>query len=231
MKWNTKQLDSFLNNLAANKPLFVCVYGDDSGLTTEYTSKVAKHVCEDINDPFLVSRFRVEDVVENPTCLLEAVQTISFATGQKLVYLQGVSKDLPANIKDKVNKSIINVLDSLTEGTTFVFAASGYDAKLALINQIEKHEDAIGVRCFQDSDISIKQLLQKRLADEGKAMQPDAMAFMLSNLGNDRAVTQSEIDKLFLYTLKDDTITLEHCLDTLSDAPSVNAFELCDAIG
>lgn len=231
MKWNTKQLDGFLNQPAVNQPLFVCIYGDDSGLTTEYAQKVAEHVCEDINDPFLVNRFRVEDVVDNPTCLLEAVQTISFAAGHKLVYLQGVSKDLPANVKDKVNNAIVNVLDNLTEGTTFVFAASGYDAKLALIKQIEKHSDAVAVRCFQDNDISIKQLLQKRLADEGKTMQPDAMAFMLSNLGNDRAITQSEIDKLFVYTLHEDKITIQHCLETLSAAPSVNAFKLCDAIG
>lgn len=231
MKWNTKQLDGFLAKPAHHVQPFVCVYGEDAGLTTEYANKVAKHVCEDINDPFLVDRFRAEDVAENPSCLLESIQTVSLGAAHKLVYLQGVSKDLPANIKDKVGKAILDVLENTSDSATFVFAASGYDAKLALIKKIEKHSNAIAVRCYQDSDYSLKQLLQNRMQAEGKSIQPDAMAFIMNNLGNDRAVTQSEIDKLFVYTMHEQQITLQDCLDSLSSAPSVNAFKLCDAIG
>jgi DNA polymerase-3 subunit delta len=231
MKWTTKQLDGFLKQPQTTAPPFVVVYGEDAGLAKDYATKIAEHVCADMNDPFLVDRFRVEDVVDNPQCLLEAIQTISLGAGHKLVYLQGVSKDLHINAKNTINKAIQDVLNGLTEATTFVFAASGYDAKLALIKSIEKHKDAIAVRCYQDTDYSLQPLLQKKFSAENKTIQPDAMAFLINNLGNDRAVTLSEIEKILLYTLNENQITLQNCLDCLSAAPSVNAFKLCDAIG
>ena len=231
MKWNVKQLDGLLKQNAANVPPFVCIYGEDAGLAKDYAQKVAKYLCDDLNDPFRVDRFRVEDVVENPQSLLEATQTVSLMGDSKLVYLQGVSKDLPASEKATVTQAILDVLEHINEGVHFVFAASGFDPKIALIKHIEKNGNAIGVRCYQDSNQSIKQLLQNKLRDEGKQMQPDAMAFLLNNLGNDRAVTMAEIEKLMIYTTGQDTITLQDCLDCLSAAPSVNAFKLCDAIG
>lgn len=231
MKWNTKQLDSFLKQSKGSIPPLLCIYGEDVGLTKDYATKIAEHICEDINDPFLVDRFRVEDVVENPQCLLEAVQTVSLGAGHKLIYLQGVSKDLPIGSKNVLNKAIQHVLEGLTDTSTLVFAAGGYDAKLALIKSIEKHKTATAVRCYQDSDYNLQQLLQSAFSAENKTIQPDALAFLVNNLGNDRAVSLGEIEKILIYTLNKNQITLQDCLDSLSAAPSVNAFKLCDAIG
>ncbi|MFT7144109.1 MAG: DNA polymerase-3 subunit delta [Alphaproteobacteria bacterium] len=231
MKWTVKQLESALKQSKPSWYGLVCVYGEDAGLAKYFAKQVAQSIAPDMNDPFAVDRIRVEDLLENPTVLNDSLSTVSFGFSDKLVYLEGVSKDLPTQAIQKITAAISDALNVLTEGVTLVFSASGFEPKQAFIKQIEKHGNAIGVRCYVDNSQGVRGVVKDFFAKTNKQLSPDALAFLSDNLGNDRAVTVGELEKLAIYVGENDKVTIEDCLASISAAPSVNAFKLCDAIG
>tara|TARA_R110000868_G_scaffold218576_1_gene468991 strand:+ start:136743 stop:137774 length:1032 start_codon:yes stop_codon:yes gene_type:complete len=231
MKWSIKQIESALKQNNPDWKGLVCVYGEDAGLAKDLAKKIALSIAPDLNDPFAVDRIRVEDILENPSALHDSVNTVSFGFSNKLIYLEGVSKDLPTQAMQKVSTAIVDVLDVLQEGVTVVFAAPGCEPKQAMIKHLEKHNQAIGVRCYVDTSQGVRGVVTEYFQKAGKKITPDALAFLSENLGNDRAVTLSELEKLSIYMGNGESVTLADCLETISAAPSVNAFKLCDAIG
>lgn len=231
MKWTAKQLESTLKQTKPSWVGLVCVYGEDAGLAKDLAKQVAVSIAPDMNDPFAVDRIRVEDLLENPTALNDSLTTISFGFGEKLVYLEGVSKDLPAQAVQKVTTAIADALTVLTKGVTLVFAAPGFEPKQAFIKNIEKHAEAIAVRCYVDNSQGIRGVVSDFFNKKNMNISSEALSFLTDNLGNDRAVTTSELEKLAIYIGDEDKVTIEDCLASISAAPSVNAFKLCDAIG
>lgn len=233
VRWTSKQLEESLSkpNAGEGYPSLVCVYGEDVGYAKELALKVAKQIAPDLSDPFSVDRFRVEDLLGNPSLLIDSLQTLTFGVSCKLVFLEGVSKDLPTNQTSQINNMLIDSLPYLGESAKLVFAAGGYDNKDKVIKEIEASPLALGVRCFLDSAQDLRDVIVKHFAGSSQKVQPDAIHFLCENLGNDRAVTRSELEKLSLYTQGHESVTLDDCLTMISAAPSLNVFKLCDAIG
>jgi len=231
MKWAVKQLESALNGVVENLPPLIFVYGDDGGAVRQHAQALAAHIAPDQDDPFLSDKISVEDIAETPSCLLDSTSTISFGGGMRLVRLSGVNGDLPRAQMDAVTNAVKDCLAAPQEGSVVVIAAPGVDKSSALARAVEKSKEAAAVRCFQASLRDLTSHIQGFFREQGKTVEPEAMLFLKENLGNDRDITLQELDKLALYTAHDSAITLEHCLQSVTSAPSMSVFKLCDALG
>ena len=236
MKWHANQLRQNIQQNAADIPPLVLVYGDDSGLVRKLAKETAEKVCPD-DDPFLVDRLSADDLKNTPSRLLESAQTMGFGSGQKLIQLD--ANHLDSTTQKATTDAVKSYLAHLESGAgsegpasaVVVMSASGLDAKQAMVKAAEKSNKAAAVRCFLDSERDIGQLINEKLTSIGQTIAPDARQFLAEGLGRDRGVTESELEKLLLYTIHKKEITLEDTLEVVASAPSVNIFKLCDAIG
>ena len=231
MKWNPQQLEQTTAKSADSLPGFILIYGDDSGLVRKLGKDVANKVSPD-DDPFMTDKFSATDLKHTPSLLQESAQTLGFGGGRKLISVDANHLDSPtqAAMTEAVKTLLADMTDDDT-GVVVVVTSTGLDAKQAMVKAAEKHPAAAAVRCFLDGTKDINKVINEKLAATGQKIAPDARQFLVDGLGRDRGVTESELDKLTLYTKNTEEITLEDCLEVIAAAPSVNIFKLCDAIG
>lgn len=231
MKWSSKQLQAFLNKPSGDWPHLVLVYGEDGGQVREYARHIACQIVSDLDDPFLSDRLRVEDLLESPSSLSDSAGTMSFGGGLRLVRLEGVNSSLQKNQMDKVVEAVKSCLAQPYESSVVLISAPGVEATSALAKAVEKDKKAVAIRCFQDGAQDLRSVIQNFFKEHSKTVSPDAMQFLLDNLGSDRDITRRELEKLLLYVGRETGISLQSCLESIASAPSMNVFKLCDAIG
>lgn len=228
MKWQVKQLEAAIS--AKDFPSLVLIYGDDAGQVKELSDKVVVASGTDANDPFLSDRIGVEDLVASPGRLLESATTIGFGGGLRLIQILGINATSDKPTIAAVTEAVESVLEADLSDVLIVLPAPGQEPASPLVKAADSaKKSAAAVRCYQDNARSLPDVIRKGLGN--KRVMPDAMQFLMENLGSDRAITQQELIKLDLYTDERTEVTLQDCLASVANAPSVNVFKLCDAIG
>lgn len=233
MKWYARNLEQALKGKPESLPPLVLIYGDDSGQVRSLANSLCAAVVPDPNDPFAADRLTLEDLAHSPGRLLDSAATISFGGGVRLVRVDGFTPGLAKNDPgySGLQEGVEMLLANPPSNAVVVVPAPGLDAKAALATKVEKHTTAAAVRCFVDTSRDVSTRLRERFQNAGRPLTADALAFLAENLGNDRGVTESEAEKLELYTHGKTQVTLEDCLAVVAAAPSVNIFKLCDAVG
>lgn len=229
MKWDKRQYQAALKG--DKTPPFICIYGEDSGVVRSAADKLAQSLCPDLNDPFLSDKLSLEDILEDPSTLLDAAGTMSLMGGTKLIRLSGVNAECTAPQLKKVQAAIESLLESPLDASVVLMTAAGLDNKASLIKSLEKSAQAACLRLYPDTAKDIAAVIQEIATSYNKSLAVDALLFLQENLGADRGITESEINKLCLYVGDKKEITLEDVLAVVAAAPSANLFKLCDAVG
>ncbi|MGH6844179.1 MAG: DNA polymerase III subunit delta, partial [Methylocella sp.] len=101
------------------------------------------------------------------------------------------------------------------------------DAPLRILCERERNSAAI--QCYPDSAKDIAQLIDAEVGAARLSIAPDAKAFLVSQLGQDRLSTRSELEKLMLYAHGAGEITLDHVAAIVCDASNLIASEAVHA--
>lgn len=232
MKWYPNQVKTALNNVD-DLPAVFFIYGDDSGLVRRLAKGVAQFVCPQ-DDPFMLDKLNAEELRNTPSLLQESFETIGFGMGRKLILLDASHMETAVQSAfTGALKALFASLDNAGGATTpvLVVTAAGLEATSAIAKAATAHKDVAAIRCFLDQGKDLNLVINEKLQESGQKLSQEARSFLIESLGKDRGITESELEKLVLYTKGSSQITLEHCLEVIAAAPSVNIFKLCDAIG
>lgn len=211
-------------------PSCLAVYGDDAGQVRMLARQAAELVVPGLNDPFRVDRLSFDRIVQEPQLLAELAGTLPFGEGKRLVLVDdGVPET--ANQLKALQEALDIYLESPSPTSVVVLALPYVEKTSALIRLIDKNQAAWGVRCYLAKQNFLKGDISAFFQKSNKRLDGQAIDFLMENLGNDAAITLSELTKLDLYTQGKSMITLEDCLQTVTSAPSVNMYKLCDAMG
>lgn len=179
---------------------YALIFGPDNGLVEERRKRLTRQFIKDLSDPFLYSELSIDTVKNDPTLVFDEVVQPPL-TGEKRVICVR-----------QANDAVLSALEGLSEGApphNFLILTAG---NLTTSSKIRKYteQDKVGVAipCYSDSRETIDALLDDILKGPGLEIEPDARQFLIQNLGNDRGVSRSELEKLALYKGKDKTITL-----------------------
>ena len=231
MKWTQKQLNSALNGDPSSLPPVILIYGDDSGAVRQASQRVLDHTGVDLDDPFAADRLDAADLASEPAKLAESAGTVSLMGGVRVIKVEGLTGDLPANTLTGVANAVKGCLETPLKDVVIVIPAPRVGKDHALAKAVEKDKQAAGLRCFQDSIRDLGAYISQTMRAAGKNIQSNAQALLVENLGADRDITLQELNKLITYVGKADTVTEEDVAACLADAPATNIFKLCDAVG
>lgn len=211
-------------------PPCLAVYGDDAGQVRMLARQAAELVVPGLNDPFRVDRLSFDRIVQEPQLLSELAGTLPFGEGKRLVLVDDGIPETASQLK-ALQEALNIYFESPSPSSVVILALPYVEKTSALVKLIDKKQAAWGVRCYLAKQNFLKGDISTFFQKNNKRLDSQAIDFLMENLGNDAAITLSELTKLDLYTQGKSMITLEDCLQTVTSAPSVNMYKLCDAMG
>lgn len=219
MKIPPARADAFSGNPPADMRA-ILYYGPDSGMVRERALNSARAVATDLSDPFSVVEFGAEALRDDPARLADEAAAMSLAGGRRLVRLR--------NADDGAATAMENALSLSWDALVIVEAGQlGPRSKLRLL--FEKAGDAAAVGCFLDEGTGLAQLIRQSIEKAGFSADRDVIDWIAANLGSDRMVTRSELEKLALYASGKTEISMEDARAIIGDSAAVTVDDVVEA--
>ena len=193
------------------------LHGADSGLIRERANQLARHFCDDLDDPFKSVSLRGADIASDPARLADECGAIAIFGGEKLVRLQGSGTEMLAAVK--------NALPLLQIGSRLIIEATDTTTKHALVKLAEADSKTASIGCYADEDRDIGQLASQIFANDSIRIDQEAMILLTSRLGGDRMASRSEIEKIALMAGPNGHITIDDVEEAIGDS-SAQAIDL-----
>ncbi|MDP6705449.1 MAG: DNA polymerase III subunit delta [Alphaproteobacteria bacterium] len=210
MKLNSRQIEAFL---ARPDPVVVAVlfYGPDRGRVAERSRRLLETVVAAPDDPFSVTELTAAAVKADPAGLADAVGALTLSGERRVVRVKGTDAALAGSVAD--------VLESAAPGDAVLIVEAGeLAARDKLRKLFEAAPGALAVPCYLDEGGNLAAAVEAILGEHGLGAEPAALAYLVENLGSDRLVTRSELEKLALYKGDDLTsVTLEEVQACIGD--------------
>lgn len=197
------------------------VFGADAGLVTERARKIVSRAVNDPKDPFQLVRIGGDELANDPARLADEANTIPLFGGRRAILIAAQGKAFAASFEP--------VLGAPPRDCTIVIEAGALKKDAPLRTLCERANGAAAIQCFPDSAEEIAQLIDAEVGAAGLSIAPDAKTFLVSQLGQDRLSTRSEIEKLVLYAHGAGEITLDHVAAIVCDASNIIVNEAVDA--
>ena len=209
MKITGPSQDGFINQ---PNPAIACVllYGPDRGLVRERALTLLKTIVDTPDDPFRVVEITGASLKSDPARLADEAKAMALGGGRRIIRFRDVS--------DATTKTIAAYLETAAVGDALIVVEGGeLGPRSSLRKLFEKAKNAASIACFGDDARSLPMVINETLTAHGLKPSRDALAYLLSNLGSDRSVTRSELEKLALYMGAPGPIELADAMATIDD--------------
>ena len=222
MKITAKRINPFL---AAPPPEIraVLLYGPDSGLVRERAGHLVANVVDDASDPFRVAEFAAAALHDDPAKLADEAAAMSLTGGRRVVRVREAT--------DTVAETVADFLDGVAGDTLVLIEAGELAARSKLRKLFEAHARAAALACYADEGGTLAAVIRDTLGAHGVTADGDAIAYLTDNLGADRMITRSELEKLALYVDDGGTASLADALACVGDSAQIGLDNLTFAAG
>ncbi len=202
----------------------VLIYGPDGGLVRERAGRVVAAIVDDPHDPFRVSELRPADLRDDPARLSDEACALALTGGRRLVH-----------IRDATDASAKILADFLVRpvGEALVLVEAGaLGPRSRLRAAFEKAELAAAIACYADDARTLAPMIRAALGDANCHVSDDALAYLVANLGGDRLVSRSELEKLCLYMGPEGgEVTLTDAAACVGDSATMTLDDISFAVG
>jgi DNA polymerase-3 subunit delta len=205
----SRDADAFLARPDEARPV-VLIYGPDAGLVRERIDALVKLSVDNPDDPFSFIRIEGDDLAANPQRLIEEASTIPLFGGRRAILVRSGSRNIVPAVEPLFSTEITDC--------RILIEAGDLKRNAPLRTVCERAKGAAVIACYADDERSLGRLLDDELRAAKLTIAPDARAALLPLLGGDRRATRSEIQKLILYVLGRDRVTLDDVLRIITDA-------------
>ena len=201
----------------------ILVYGPDAGLVNERADAAAKSVVVDLKDPFLVSELAEGDLRADQARLADEAAALTLTGGRRVIRVRDATDALATHIEDFLARGIGDAL--------IVLRASDLGPKSKLRQLFEKSSNAAAVACYADDMRALDRMIHDTFSARDISVTPEAVAFLITSLGADRAVSRTELEKLAIYAGDNAEITLDDAIACIGDSSAFTLDGLAFAVG
>jgi len=213
-------VDAFVARPDPARPI-VLVFGPDAGLVSERVDALVRASVDDVADPFALARLDGEQLVAEPSRLVEEAQTIPLFGGRRAVWVKAGARNIaPA----------VEALLALPDCQCRVVIEAGDLRRNAPLRALcERAKNAAALPCYADDERARTRLIDEEMRAAGLVLTPDALALLIPLLGGDRAASRSEIEKLALYARGRGEVGIDDVTAVVSDASALALDDIVDA--
>lgn len=220
MKISPGQADRFVQD-PGNEIDAVLLYGPDSGLVRERAQILARSVVEDLSDPFLVTEILPSDLRDDRARLADEASSLSMIGGRRVVRLRDAA--------DSLIEAVKNLLDGREVASLSILEAGELSARSKLRKAFEDAPRAAAIACYADDAQSLERVIHDTLGKFDLSVSGDALIYLRDNLGGDRMISRTELEKLAAYCQGEKTVSLEAASACVGDSAMMALDDICFA--
>ena len=217
MKVNSENYLNHINN-KKNQYKFILFYGTNNGLVNSLFNATLSTLSINSNDPFDVSKLTTENIVENSSCLTEALSTYSMVSSQRYVLLNICNYTL--------NKNTINVILSSIkldiEGCVLIIKADNLGSQSELVKFSSNSKSGLLIACYEESLGNIKTKLSNILNDNNQTFNSSFISLLSSKFSNDSSINQMELEKLETFLMNNNKVNESTLLNFIINNTDIN---------
>jgi DNA polymerase-3 subunit delta len=203
MRIDARRIDGFLRDPGSCR--VVLFYGDDAGLIRARARAMTVAVAGALDDPFRVAELDREDIARLP----DEAATLSLTGGRRVVRLRDVT--------DGAGTTAAQAVLAGPAPALVVIEGAGLPTRSKLRTLLEAAPEGAAIACYPEDARAVGETV-KRVLDAAKVqIDREALAWLSSQLGADRASTQAEIEKLALYVGPGGTVDLQAAMTCVGD--------------
>ena len=219
MKIAAQRIEAFLRR---PEVAVVLVYGPDQGLVRERARALVLSVVDDVADPFRVSELSGAFVAADPAGLADEAAALALTGGRRVVRVEDAG--------DGASAALESLLAVPPCAALVVVEAGDLGKRSSLRRLFEAAEGAAAVPCYADDRASLEALIEGVLGRAGLSVSAEARAYLAQNLGADRALSVSELDKLALYMGGPGRVGVDEARAVVGDAAAVSLEHLAISV-
>lgn len=209
MKVAPRQTASFLNAIPPTIRA-ILLHGSDIGAIAERAGIIARKYATDLDDVFSVTRIDGEQIAGDPSAIGDSAAEIALLGDLRLVLVKGRGAELLEACKLALKRDL--------SGAFIVVEARETTSKQAIVKLFEAADNAASIGCYADSDADLGQLFRDIMSRDNISVDSDATSIVLQRLGNDRAGSRMEIEKLALMVGPNGNLNSEDVSVALGDS-------------
>lgn len=198
----------------------VLLYGPDGGLARERAARLAATVAP-LDDPFRVAELTAADLKDDPARLNDEAAAIPFGGGRRVIRIRDAGD---------AQAKLFEAFLADPPGDALVVVEAGDLGPRGLRKAFEAADSGAAVACYRDEGDALRQVVTQHLAAAGLTADAAALSYLLANLGGDRALTRSELDKLALFVGKGPRVTLADAAAMVGDSAERTLDDLSHAV-
>ena len=191
----------------------ILLYGPDSGLIRERGEQLTSAIVKDPKDPFRIAEFSASELRDDPARLSDEAAAIPFTGGRRVVRIRDTT--------DAVAKSIVSFCKEPFGDALVIIEAGTLTPRSKLRSAFEASKQAAAIPCYSDEGQGLRNIVLETLGQSQIRVSPDAMSYLLENLGSDRMVSRSELEKLRLYMGEESEVTIADAIACVGDSSSM----------
>ncbi len=185
------------------------VYGVDTGMAMEYAVALVKVLTKKMGAGTEIISLGETDFIDQPDRLNVEAKTLS---------LFGENKIIRVRMNKNIKFPLIEELIKQRYDAHIIIEAGNLKKTDKLVKLFTARKNTATIACYADNARNISVLIDEVLSSVGCTIKPDARNSLVSLLGNDRAVSRSELEKLVLYTGENSEVTHAHIQSILGDS-------------
>jgi DNA polymerase-3 subunit delta len=199
------------------------LYGPDQGLVRERAEALVRGVVPDPKDPFRLASLSAAELADDPARLADEAAAIPFFGGRRAIRVSGVG--------DRAVAAIENFLAAPPAGDALVVIEAGdLSPRSTLRRLFEDADNAAAIACYADAPEALEELIEQVFVQAGHRIDAEAVDYLKANLGADRGLTRSELDKLVTYMgSKPATVRLADAEAVVGDSGASKIDDICFA--
>jgi DNA polymerase-3 subunit delta len=209
MKIATKEIERFLKSPPKGLRAAL-IYGVDEGMVRLRRDALLSAYGIDRADPFACTELDAHAVEETPATLFEALQAMTLTGQAPCVIVSNAGHKLSDCVKEALTTPTCSNLLVLTAGDLG-------KGSLRTLFEEAKRTDSVVIACYRDEGADLATTVRNFLQERGIRAERPAMEALSALLGNDRAVTLRELEKIDLYLGTERTLTEDMVYALLSD--------------
>jgi DNA polymerase-3 subunit delta len=211
-KIDARRLPAFLKDPGTARA--VLLHGEDAGLVRERADALQQAVIGG-NDPFRLAELP-RDAAAKPGALAAEMSALALTGGRRLVRVRDAADGLAAAVKEAL---------AVPGDTLLLLEAGELPARAKLRSLLEPHPGAAVIACYRERGADLAHTIAALLREQGVSIDPPALEWLASRLGEDRMMLRREVEKLALYAGNGGRLGEEDVLACIGDGSTLDLDE------
>ncbi len=200
----------------------ILIFGPDEGLIRDNAKALVASIAELPDDPFATTQLEASDIKDEPSKLYEALSAMSLMGDNPIIIVR--------NAGDKISKIVKQATELPECQNQLILLAGELTARSTLRKLCEQEKTIATIACYREEGYALERIIKEKFDAAGLSYNRDIVEIIKQSLGNDRGVTNSEIDKIITYMGNEKQLTIDIVSELINQNDDKGFDDLCTAV-